>query len=72
MHLRSSSLDFLVEIHVKEVYKHHLFKLDNTLSSVLFIYYINYTFIYSPSSLSLSLANGIKHLSLATKIELRQ
>jgi hypothetical protein len=35
MHLRSSSPDFLFEIPIKEVYKHHLFTLDNTFASLI-------------------------------------
>jgi hypothetical protein len=35
MHLRSSSPDFLFEIPVKKVYKHHLFTLDNTFASLM-------------------------------------
>jgi hypothetical protein len=35
MHLWSSSPAFLVEIPVKEVYKRHLFTLDNTFSSLM-------------------------------------
>jgi hypothetical protein len=34
VHLWSCDVSFLVEIPVKEVYKHHIFTLDNTFVSL--------------------------------------
>jgi hypothetical protein len=33
--LRSCALSFLVEISIKEVYKHHIFTLDNNFASLM-------------------------------------